>query len=150
MSAHLQLRTENEQLKIVVKEYEDRPVSAPTENQPVPAPAVSASETALVSANAALTTQVNILQKQVVALNARNEVTSKKEQELISLTEQLNRQLELVERSRRQLTLDNERLQAQKTRHERDVVTLKADLDSQKQKAEEMEKETNNIKAMVG
>ena len=70
---------------------------------------------------------------------------SKKEVELSALLEQVNRQLETAERSRRQLILDVEKLTAQRTRLERDMLTQKTEIDQQKEQIQELSRQRDSL-----
>jgi chromosome segregation ATPase len=74
---------------------------------------------------------------------------SKKEQELSALLEQVNRQLENAERARRQLTVEVERLTAQKTRLERDMAAQKDVMEEQKEQLQKSQKEKEELEQKI-
>lgn len=74
---------------------------------------------------------------------------SKKEQELSALLEQVNRQLETAERSRRQLTVEVEHLTAQRTRLERDMAAQKNVLEEQKEQLQKSQKEKEELEQKI-
>jgi chromosome segregation ATPase len=74
---------------------------------------------------------------------------SKKEQELSTLLAQVNRQLETAERARRQLTVDVERVTAQRTRLERDMTAQKAETEEQKERLQKLQKEKEELEQKV-
>ncbi|PNF21819.1 hypothetical protein B7P43_G08459 [Cryptotermes secundus] len=74
---------------------------------------------------------------------------SKKEQELSALLEQVNRQLETAERSRRQLTVEVEHLTAQRTRLERDMAAQKKVMEEQKEQLQKSQKEKEELEQKI-
>jgi chromosome segregation ATPase len=74
---------------------------------------------------------------------------SKKEQELSTLLEQVNRQLETAERARRQLTVDVERVTAQRTRLERDMTAQKTEMEEQKEQLQKLQKEKEELEQRI-
>jgi hypothetical protein len=74
---------------------------------------------------------------------------SKKEQEMSIVLEQVNRQLETAERARRQLTVDVERLTAQKARLERDLLAQKSEMDEQKEQLQKSEREKEELEQKI-
>lgn len=74
---------------------------------------------------------------------------SKKEQELSTLLEQVNRQLETAERSRRQLTVEVEHLTAQRTRLERDMAAQKNVMEEQKEQLQKSQKEKEELEEKI-
>ncbi|XP_069682228.1 optineurin-like isoform X2 [Periplaneta americana] len=120
------LRAENTELRRIIEETKNEGSSPP-----------SSSETELKMENVALKGRIAELQQKLATPVPRREQMpggppSKKEQELSALVEQLNRQLETAERARRQLTVDVERVTAQRKRLEQDLVTHKTELEDQK------------------
>lgn len=104
----LKLRAENAELKNILEEYKKTGSSVP-----------GASEAQLVKENVELKGRIAELQQKVSTPVPRKEQLqgvspSKKELEMSTVLEQINRQLETAERARRQLTVDVERLTAQK------------------------------------
>lgn len=75
--------------------------------------------------------------------------SSKKEQELSALLEQVNRQLEIAERARRQLTVDVERVTAQRTRLERDMIAQKTEMEEQKEQLQKLQKEKQELEQKI-
>jgi len=74
---------------------------------------------------------------------------SKKEQEMSTLLEQINRQLETAERARRQLTVDVERLTAQKSRLDREMLAQKSEMDEQKEQLQKSQREKEELKQKI-
>jgi len=74
---------------------------------------------------------------------------SKKEQEMSTLFEQINRQLETAERARRQLTVDVERLTAQKSRLEREMLAQKSEMDEQKEQLQKSQREKEELEQKI-
>jgi Chromosome segregation ATPases len=74
---------------------------------------------------------------------------SKKEQEMSSVLEQINRQLETAERARRQLTVDVERLTAQKARLEREMLAQKSEMDEQKEQLQKSQREKEELEQKI-
>ncbi|XP_049964693.1 optineurin isoform X1 [Schistocerca serialis cubense] len=107
-------------------------------------------ELQLEAENAELKKKTAELEKRLAASSAKGEKTecgtpSKKELELSSLVEQLNKQLEAAERSKRQLIMDNERLSAQKSRLEKEMDNIKADLEELKVNCHKLELEREEL-----
>lgn len=107
-------------------------------------------EVQLEAENSELKKNIAELEQRLATLSAKVERTevgapSKKELELSSLVEQLNKQLETAERSKRQLIMDNERLNAQKSRLEKEMDNLKAEIEQQKVKCHELELEREEL-----
>ncbi|KAJ9577382.1 hypothetical protein L9F63_006062, partial [Diploptera punctata] len=134
----LKLRVENAELKRVLEDYKQAGSAIP-----------SASDTQLKMENVELKGKIAELEQKLSAPIPRKDVgcpPNKKELELSALLEQVNRQLEIAERSRRQLTLDVEKLTAQRTRMEREMLAQKTELDQQKQQIQELTREKNSHK----
>jgi chromosome segregation ATPase len=74
---------------------------------------------------------------------------SKKEQEMSTVLEQINRQLETAERAKRQLTVDVERLTAQKTRLERDMLAQKSELVEKKEQLQKSQREKEELERKI-
>ena len=74
---------------------------------------------------------------------------SKKEQEMSTLLEQINRQLETAERAKRQLTVDVERLTAQKSRLEREMLVQKSEIDEQKEQLQKSQREKEELEQKI-
>ena len=98
--------------------------------------------------NVELKGKIAELEQKLTAPVPRKDIScppSKKELELSSLLEQVNHQLETAERSRRQLTLDVEKLTAQRTRVERDMLAQKTEVDRQKEQIQELSRQRDSL-----
>jgi len=139
----LKLRAENTELKNTVQEYEKTGTSVP-----------DASDTQLMRENLQLKGKIAELQQKLSTPVVRKEQhqgisPSKKEQEMSALLEQINRQLETAERARRQLTVDVERLTAQKSRLEREMLAQKSEMDEQKEQLQKSQREKEELEKKI-
>ncbi|XP_021932009.1 optineurin isoform X2 [Zootermopsis nevadensis] len=139
----LKLRAENAELKNILEAYKKAGSAVP-----------SAAETELMMENAELKGKIAELQQKLSTPVPRKDQlyiapSSKKEQELSALLEQVNRQLEIAERARRQLTVDVERVTAQRTRLERDMIAQKTEMEEQKEQLQKLQKEKQELEQKI-